>query len=162
MVIVLCTLYIPSLLLILKTLPSTSLLETVNFSWSFVPAIIPHYCRIWNSDFARNMFFPLPISFWKPRFFAYAHHFHITSKFLYYFFTFTFNLLIPSSIFGKNNVDRYQITYPYSSVFFFFIFSSPVQTMCFPNQSTFTTLFSSLPVAMLLTGLCLNFYIALF
>lgn len=56
---------------------------TVNFSWSFVCGIIRHYCRIWNSDFARDMLLRIPISFWKPRFFAYAPyqpHFHIASN----------------------------------------------------------------------------------
>ena len=74
MVIVLCTLYIPSLLLILKPPSQYVAFGTVNFTWTFLSAIIRHYCRILNSDFARHILLPIPIptSFWESRFFAYA------------------------------------------------------------------------------------------
>lgn len=75
-VIVLCTLYMPTSLLIIKINPSSQYVAfgTVNFTWSFVCGIIRHYCRIWNPDFARDVLYVLriPISFWKPRFYAYA------------------------------------------------------------------------------------------
>lgn len=57
-VIVLCTLYMPTSLLIIKINPSSQYVAfgTVNFTWSFVCGIIRHYCRIWNSDFARDVY----------------------------------------------------------------------------------------------------------